>query len=381
MDILMVNTDWSSNEYRQENNEPGGIGYYRIVKPAEYMDYDVDVLGADFLEKKRSLETDDPLKQYKEIFGGYDLVVTKMMDNINAAQLFKRACEETDTPYIVDLDDNHFEVRDNQPAYDAGYQEGDVKRAVVGALMSFAEAIFVTTEPLKEYYENLLENAFDVQKDFYILPNCNDMSDFRYPNGENDKLTIGWHGSTTHDDDLAMVAPVLNKVLTENQHVEMEFVGGLKPDTLTQYDGWTNEAIDSIKTTEGTPAFDDFPPLLMSRAWDIGIAPLIEDEFNRGKSAIKWMEYSMKGIPTVASDYDPYSANIRGTDTIVDGSTGLLCDDIHDWQENLEMLIENKELREEIGENAYDFVVRNWQYSDHIDKWDEAIEEVASSCK
>lgn len=97
--------------------------------------------------------------------------------------------------------------------------------------------------------------------------------------------------------------------------------------------------------------------------WDIGIAPLTNSKFNQSKSHIKWMEYSMYEIPTVASKVYPYSKDILGIKTIEDGVTGILCEN-GEWEKKLSMLIEDEELRRKIGKQAKEYVAKNWQYDD-----------------
>jgi glycosyltransferase involved in cell wall biosynthesis len=103
----------------------------------------------------------------------------------------------------------------------------------------------------------------------------------------------------------------------------------------------------------------------MSQKWDIGIAPLINDEFNRGKSHIKWMEYAMCGIPCVASDVAPYKVIRNGID-------GILTDDDH-WYYNLRRLVRDRNLRAAIGYNALLTVGDFHQYGDHAHLWTEAL--------
>ena len=44
---------------------------------------------------------------------------------------------------------------------------------------------------------------------------------------------------------------------------------------------------------------------------DISLAPVIDHDFNRAKSAIKWMEGTLMGAATIASNLNPYSEAIR----------------------------------------------------------------------
>ena len=57
--ILMIFTEWATNEYRKEHNAFGGVGYYRIVKPAQYLEkyFDVDVGDIWMFEKEHFFKT------------------------------------------------------------------------------------------------------------------------------------------------------------------------------------------------------------------------------------------------------------------------------------------------------------------------------------
>jgi glycosyltransferase involved in cell wall biosynthesis len=80
--------------------------------------------------------------------------------------------------------------------------------------------------------------------------------------------------------------------------------------------------------------------------FDIGIAPLAYNEFNKSKSDLKVLEYASLGIPVVASDFGPYA------DTVVHGETGFLVKHSHEWSRYLRMLVEDHQLRETMSVNA-----------------------------
>jgi glycosyltransferase involved in cell wall biosynthesis len=107
----------------------------------------------------------------------------------------------------------------------------------------------------------------------------------------------------------------------------------------------------------------------MKQKWSIGIAPLIDDTFNRSKSNIKWLEYTMKHIPTVASNVEPYRS-------IKHGVTGILCDTPEQWYVALKELIEDSKLRDRLAENSYKEIKKNWQYDKNAKLWKKAIDSV-----
>ena len=75
------------------------------------------------------------------------------------------------------------------------------------------------------------------------------------------------------------------------------------------------------------------------RSFDIGIMPLPDDEWSKGKCGLKALQYMALGIPTVAS---AVGANI---DIIQDGVNGFLAATRQEWMEKLLLLLRDERLR------------------------------------
>ena len=77
--------------------------------------------------------------------------------------------------------------------------------------------------------------------------------------------------------------------------------------------------------------------------FDIGIMPLADDEWSRGKGGYKLLQYMAIGIPCVAS---PVGTNNR---IILEGINGFLSSSEDEWMKKLSLLIENSDLRYRMG--------------------------------
>jgi glycosyltransferase involved in cell wall biosynthesis len=75
----------------------------------------------------------------------------------------------------------------------------------------------------------------------------------------------------------------------------------------------------------------------------IGIMPLTDDEWARGKCAFKLLQYMAAGLPCVAS---PIGAN---AEAVIDGRTGFHARDDLQWEAALQRLIESVEMRRQMG--------------------------------
>lgn len=151
-------------------------------------------------------------------------------------------------------------------------------------------------------------------------------------------------GSHTHDDDFKMIVEPVGRIFDNYENVDLVIVGSLIiPEELKAYEGRIEikEAVD----WKGLPS-------LISDV-DIALAPLEDSIFNEAKSENRWIESSLVRVPTVASKVGAFETMIR------DGETGFLCSTKSDWEDNLSRLIENAELRREMGAHAYDFCLKN----------------------
>lgn len=374
MKIALIGTDWNTNDDRKNNNRYGGVTYYRLIKPLLELNddrFEFVYHGADLLKEA---EGKNQVTFWTGFVSRYDGFIIKHIDNEQACSNLIFFAKKQGKKIVLDLDDNLFEVKPDQPGY-VSYAPGKPKRAVVAALISFVDALFVSTQPLADYYKYIVKKMFNKELRVYVLPNYNDVQDFNFEPAEKnpERITIGWTGSTTHFNDLKIVLPAIEKLMQEYPNLYFELVGGLThADAPRLFYDFDEKLLDRVFCGSGTESWEGYPKLLSTYKWDIGIAPLTNDEFNRGKSHIKWMEYSMYKIPIVASKVFPYFRRILGQDTIVDGKTGFLCTE-KQWYSTLKMLIDDPSLRKEIGQNSYEYVRKNLQYKDHHYLWKEAL--------
>lgn len=376
MKVLYITTDWNT-PYRIATGEYGGVGYYRAHGPAKALrkkGWDIDVMG---YELNDHIDKEDMLGSYKKLFKPYSLVVIKQADTANVAQLIG-ACKDLEIPIAMDLDDLITELDPDNPALDMGYGEGGTKQAFAIAALSMVDALFVSTQPLADEYEKFLKLKLQMKIPTYILPNCCDADLWSKQKKRDDgKITIGWQGSITHDNDLRIVVPAIQKIMEKNKDVLLSLTGGVRQDTYDEMfvKTFPQDALDRVIVNRGTQSFKNFPEYMSRHKWNIGIIPLKDTKFSRGKSHIKWMENSLLGVPTIASDVYPYREPIHGVPVIQDSETGILCKD-NEWEEKIEALILDKQKRHYLARDARKFVLNNWQYKHHIHRWEEAIASV-----
>lgn len=352
-------TDFGHRPERRKKNTFGALGYYRIFKPSQQIkNYEVTVMGTDIAN-----HGDDFASNWDNIFKEYDVfwALHFLGDPNAAAQAY--LAKERKKILIYDIDDNYLDVPESNPAHEK-FQKGKRARAMMSASFFFADALVASTEPLKERLESHFLEVHGVKKKIYVIPNMNDVRDWNFKPApkHKDRVVIGYSGSNSHQDDLLLVLPTINRLLSKYPNLWFELIGAIDKKNLgTYFKGFEPKNLDRVAMLPATATFWEYPEYLSQQKWDIGIAPLVDTAFTRSKSHIKWMEYSMYNIPTVASRVYPYFMQIQGKRTIEDGKTGFLCRP-PEWEKTLEMLILDKELRERIGKQARESIVENWQY-------------------
>lgn len=90
------------------------------------------------------------------------------------------------------------------------------------------------------------------------------------------------------------------------------------------------------------------------REIDIGLMPLNDTPWSRGKCAFKALQFMASGVPTIVS---PVGVN---RDIIEEGVTGFFASEPKEWEEKINILSKNDELRKKMGENARSMVTNNY---------------------
>jgi len=88
--------------------------------------------------------------------------------------------------------------------------------------------------------------------------------------------------------------------------------------------------------------------------FDVGLAPLPDDAWARGKSGLKVLQYGAAAVPAVASDVGVQGEIVR------DGATGFLARSSEEWVDRIVRLARDPSLRASLGAAARERVVRHY---------------------
>jgi len=166
-------------------------------------------------------------------------------------------------------------------------------------------------------------------------------------------VTIGWIGSHGNTFYLFEIREVLEKLCKKYANVQVKLIG-------TRGFHSSEHSIKLVEWSLDTELHE-------LSTFDIGIMPLTDDEWSRGKGNYKQLQYMALGIPSVVS---PVGVN---TTLLVEGVNGYPAKTKQEWEEKLSKLIENKALREEMGKRSRDLVTKNYSLEASVPKFVEAI--------
>ncbi len=143
-----------------------------------------------------------------------------------------------------------------------------------------------------------------------------------------DVPVIGWSGSHSTAKYLDALRPALSR-LAERRKFRLRVIGAPE----FKMDGVEVEALPWRSESEVA----DLRPM------DIGVMPLPNDRWTRGKCGLKALQYMALGIPTLCSPVGVNTAIIR------DGDNGMLAATPDEWVEKLEQLLRSAPLRTQLG--------------------------------
>jgi hypothetical protein len=305
------------------SSDPSGCGFYRSQLPALFLGKYYEVMHFD------GTQAEIPLK---------DDTVTMLQRAISPLfEKFIDIAKIKGQKVIYDLDDNLWEVGFHNPAKAAYTPE--VLR-LLEHILSKVDAVTVSTEPLKRYVSRFHNNI-------HIIPNFIPFSP--PPEKARSWVRIGWAGSNTHANDFDVQLFKALQRLHDEEAIDVVFFGW-RPPLLSH----TAAYVPFVPSSE-------FYAKLQELNFTIGLIPCAPTIFNASKSNVKYLEYSMLGAVSVASDVVTYNTTIKH------GINGMLVSKPKHWYPVLKELCGSPELRKTLADNAHAFVRDNYTFEHNAD--------------
>jgi glycosyltransferase involved in cell wall biosynthesis len=371
-----------------------GVGYFRSTRPHIALE---DMYPDDFhvdIDYDPRYDDEEFLKQYDIIhyhrtFGPYEQMSA-------TTETLKRLGIKG----IMDLDD-YWSPGTHHPAYLIIKQNGLDKKLVEN--IKVAEYVMTTTPIFAKEMNKFNKNTL-------VIPNAIDPSEKQFIHNPepSERIRIGWLGGSSHLKDLEILKGVVSRLKSEGLIDKVQFVlcGFDTRGTITSINEetkeqstrkilphesvWTKyEEIFTDNYSTISPEYkafllkfskDEWPDVANEayrRVWtkpintyasnynlfDISLAPLEENIFNKVKSQLKVIEAGFHKKALIAQNYGPYQVDCieayeRGG-TINPKGNAFLIDSVKnhkDWFEQLKRLIKNPQLINQLANNLYDTV-------------------------
>lgn len=172
--------------------------------------------------------------------------------------------------------------------------------------------------------------------------------------GKNIVFTIGWMGSKgptiLH---LPLVYPALKELVkTEGNRIRILIVSDYKPELPQEIAPFCDFEYWSVENEN-----------VLLNKMSIGLMPLPDNEFERGKCGFKAIQYMAVAIPALVS---PVGANVTIVD---DGINGFHCNTTTDWVDKIKYLLNEPKKRLEMGQKARQKIVSHFSTEVAIDQW------------
>lgn len=264
--------------------------------------------------------------------GSYDLVYLFREAALLGPAWFERKIARSGVPMIFDFDDAVFESYKSPSNGYLSYLKFPAKTATSIRLSAHVMAGNpYLADYARQYNENVTIVPTTIDTDKYLFE--------RLSQTDPKPLTIGWSGSFSTVQHLDTVREALQE-LAKRQTFRLRVIGTPNYELA----GVDVESLPWRSETEIT----DLSPI------DIGIMPLPDDRWSKGKCGLKALQYMALGIPTICSP-----VGVNGL-IIQDGENGYLADGTEEWVAKLESLIQDAELRRKFGQAGREVVERGY---------------------
>ncbi len=180
--------------------------------------------------------------------------------------------------------------------------------------------------------------------DVVILPTSVDTARYTLSHaGASAAPVIAWIGSPENLIYVEMIRPALARLARRHADLKLRVI-------CSTFPAWDDVPIEAVAWSSDTEAAS------LAGA-HMGIMPLTDDAWSRGKCAFKLLQYMAAALPCVAS---PVGAN---TEAVIDGVTGYHATSLDAWELALEKLIISPERRAELGAAGRELVQQRFAMS------------------
>jgi glycosyltransferase involved in cell wall biosynthesis len=257
---------------------------------------------------------------------------------------------------IYEIDDNFLEISIKNVL--GRYHRNPVRLFVLRKIFESCDIIHVYSDSMYEIASRYNSNVKKLRSyfDFSLI----DRLSRRKHHGV---IKVAYSTSRVGKDSLsAIYESALRQIIQKYTHVNV-FIWGSIPDRL--------KGLKNVKLISYQPNYDSFIRSFYQEGFDIGLAPMLDDNFHRSKTNNKFREYGGCEVAGVYSNVPLYSECVQ------DGLTGLLVNNTeNEWLGAIERLVLDHDLRDRIRQNAKAYVANHYSFDTAVTTWFRSISQV-----
>lgn len=335
-----------------------GVDFARIIQPLQHLN--------GWTNGKVKIETVvyDPNNEihndWRVVAKKFDIVYFNYTANPWAFAAMGAMCRANNVPMVLDLDDNLFNITQDNPAYEV-YKKGSDGLRNFTAITNEVDYVTCTNRYLSNV---ILYNTRKSSDKVFVFDNYIDLDLYKYPQPfkDTEEILLTHFGSTTHFVDLQNKEFVegVRRILRDFPTVRFLTVGSFVPSFRNN---WGNRYENEFGHVDIYTWIKDKFPNVMKKT-DICVVPLENLPYTRCKSAIKYLEMSSAKKPGVWQKIRQYAE-------VINGENGILAETSNEWYEAIKSLVLDAKKRKEMGEKAYQDIVENRQMKDNVNKYAE----------
>lgn len=281
-------------------------------------------------KKARGIRNQDVKRMNK-----FDIIFIHREALLTASTYFEKEFAKSSAKVVFDFDDAIW-----LPNVSSGNKALQLLKnpSKTEAIISCADMVFAGNDYLANYASDFCQNV-------KVIPTTIDTTYHkREKQNTSNRVCIGWTGTETTRKYLEMIKPVFQKLTSK--------YGDLIYFKVICDQPWSAEGME-LKNEK----WNKEKEIEQLEEIDVGVMPLMDDQWSRGKCGFKGLQYMAMESATIMS---PVGVNKQ---IINHGENGYLASTDEDWFEQLSSLIENKELRLQIGKAGRDTVIKNYSVS------------------
>jgi len=261
---------------------------------------------------------------------------------------------------LYDIDDDFWTVNEDNPSVTVSSAYKDQYETFIRE----CDAVITPSNVLKKKIRRL-----EKKKEVFICPNGVSDNYYHERPHEHEETIIGYAGASSHWGDLELVPDILRELRRRGHRFVFTMFGmvsGPLEGEMYAYDQIVKRNLQPEREEYFKRALswyskirelniyhipfyppELYPSVLAKADFDIAIAPLADNEFNRAKSAVKFYEYVASGSVVLASNVTPYREEVNYT---AKNTT-------KDWVKKLEKLLVDEKFRDKIYREQRNYVM------------------------